>query len=65
MRLDNFISGLQIIRKYETDSYCIRAEHDQFWASSCDLQMSVEDTAKLEELGWFKDHDADGWSAFI
>ena len=64
MKLANFIAGLQIILKHEKDEYCLRAEHDQFWASSTTLEMPPEDTKTLEDLGWFKDDDADGWSAF-
>lgn len=65
MKLSNFVEGLQIIQKHEGDAFCLRAEHDQFWVSSTDLAMPAEDTAKLEELGWFKDDDADGWSAWV
>lgn len=64
MKLSNFVEGLKIIQKYEKDAHCLRSEHDQFWVSSADLSMPPEDSAKLEELGWFKDAEADGWSAW-
>ena len=64
MKLQNFIEGLQIIAKYEKEEFCLRAEHDQFWVSETALPLSDEDSAKMLELGWFKDEYADGWNAF-
>ena len=65
MVLSKFIEGLQIIQKHEKDGFCLRAEHDQFWASSTKLEMPPDDKVKLIELGWLQDDDADGWLANI
>lgn len=65
MKLSNFIEGLKIIQRHERDDYCLRAEHDQFWASNAELALPPADSAALEKLGWFKDEDADGWSAWV
>ena len=47
------------------DSYCLQAEHGQFWASSAELEMLEADIKALEHFGWFKDEHADGWSAWV
>jgi len=73
MKLKNFISGLELLGKYyDDDSYCIGAEHDQFFAYATSRPLSVQDVVKMFELGWFQSetddnkYDAqDGWSAFV
>jgi len=65
MKLSNFIEGLQIIRNHEKHEFCLRAERDQIWVSQTELPLTAEESSRLEELGWFKDDRADGWSAFV
>lgn len=80
MKLNNLIEGLLILKPhYEKggDSYCIGAEHDQFFAYQTDTPLTDDEVTKMWELGWFQpetpdDEDEnpgpynpeDGWTAF-
>lgn len=75
MKIDNFMEGLRILRPYfNSDKYCIGAEHDQFYVYATDRPVSTEDVTRLVELGWFQpecgfekpeDYEpTEGWSVF-
>ena len=58
----NLKRALEIFEKYERDS-SVRTEHDQLWCGPDeDVEMSAEDKAELEELGWFINEGS--WSHF-
>ncbi len=59
--------GMKIIKKYartnDLDTHGFEAEHDQFWCMDyTGDEMSEEDFARMEELGWFESEQA--WSRF-
>ncbi len=64
-KMKEIAEGLAILMKYDADgSVC--AEHD-ILAAAPDVrkdQVSAEDRAKLEELGWHWSSEADSWAAF-
>lgn len=63
MRNENFVEGIAILGKYLPEGkHDIRAEHDQIWIGSVDMVTDSKDEARLLELGWDKDEEADGWS---
>lgn len=56
--------GLNILLKYEPDGDCA-AEHDVFYVGGGKPEdISEEDRAELEKLGWFWDDSLDSWSTF-
>lgn len=64
MKLDAFIEGLLILRKYHTkDGYNVGADHDVVMVFNPDTEISAPDIARLEELGWGKEDE--GWRAFV
>ena len=80
MKLNDFIDGLLILKKYyNEDGYHIGANQDQFYVYRTDYPLSSEDVDSLIDLGWFQpntiDHDPNidwaeydsnlGWSVFI
>lgn len=75
MKLSKFLTGLQTLQPYYKggDGYHLGAEHDQFYAYATAQPLTVEDQAKMRELGWFQPDcgdDApyspeDGWSCFV
>lgn len=64
MRLSDLIEGLQIIKRYEKDEFCVRFEHDEAWFSSSELEMDIEDAKRLVDMGWERDEDHDGWHCY-
>jgi hypothetical protein len=63
--IQKIIAGLQIFDKYNGD---ISADHDVIHATPNrmqDLQISAEDEAKLNELGWSYDSDIEAWYHFV
>lgn len=81
MNLDNFIAGLEIIRKYyeKTDGYHLGAEHDIIYVYATERPISDDDLKKLCELNWHQpevdtgDEDfeprhydpEEGWAALV
>jgi hypothetical protein len=68
MKVTDIIEGLQIIQKYKPENesdYHLRAEHDEIYVGSLDWVMSEQDKARMIELGWIQDDDADGWSTHV
>jgi len=58
-----FAEGVTILAKYlAPEKYGARAEHDQLWIGGA-ADVSPEDAARLEDLGWFIDEEA--WSCFV
>jgi hypothetical protein len=72
MKLDEFIDGLAILRRYfDKDGYHIGAEHDIFYVYKTDRPMSFADATAMQELGWHQPEAEDGpydpdegWAAF-
>lgn len=57
--------GLTILLKYDPEGDCA-AEHDVLYAGGGDpKEMSPEDLAKLDELGWHWDEDLDSWAHYV
>lgn len=63
MHLYRVIKGLRILLDADTNS-SICAEHDQIFAGSS-TPLSPEDAARMEELGWSRESDGDGWVAWV
>lgn len=68
MTVSSIIEGLIIINKNkpvgEAD-YHMRAEHDLIWAGSLEWPMPEEDKARLNELNWRADEEANGWRGWV
>jgi len=64
--MQELIEGFNILIKY-SDKGDVCAEHDVIYASSEieENTMSMEDVAKMDELGWHWDEDADSWAKFV
>lgn len=61
-RIDAMIEGLTILRAAGAwDTY---AEHDEFMVSFSE-ELSEADAAQLEQLGWRKSEDGNGWNIFV
>lgn len=58
--------GLAILATYvKPDDHCIDAQHDIIYAGpSGDDEVSAEDKAALEKLGWHWARDCDSWAHF-
>lgn len=68
MVVTKIIEGLQILEKYNPknkDGYIVRAEHDMIYAGSLYWEIPEDQKNRLEELGWGKDEDADGYTASL
>lgn len=61
MKIDYFLDGIQILRKYYHDpnGYHIGAEHDKVYVYATDIPVNPEDLKKLCDLGWFQEIDGD------
>ena len=55
------IEGLQILEKYDPDGW-VEAGHDVIYGAA-EADVSEEDAAKLEELGWRVGEY--GWERFV
>jgi hypothetical protein len=61
----DIVRGLEIIQRYCHEGVQMGgAEHDIIYGPFLDRPMSVEDEAKLVEMGWFLDEEDDAWSHF-
>jgi hypothetical protein len=61
--MKNLIEALTIFLKYGDEPYQTHCEHDELWICGYDdAEISEEDTAKLEELGF--SNYGDGWKSF-
>lgn len=68
MEANNIIQGLVIIEKARPKNhtpYHVRAEHDKIYAGSLDWILGSADDKKLEDIGWSRDEEADGWRAMV
>jgi hypothetical protein len=64
-RTSDIIEGLQILQKYdEPTGHLGGAEHDIIWGPQTQGDVSDEDKARLESLGWRYDESVEGWSHF-
>lgn len=61
---DRLIGGIQIIRKYTTESWPCAAEHDVFYCGDYETrkQMTKEERKLMDEYGW---HEENGSWAFF
>lgn len=58
MKIDNFIAGLLILRKYfNNDGYHCGPEDEIFFVFKTDLPVSEEHYNLLKELGWFQESE--------
>ena len=64
--MNHVLEGLQILAKYFPDGD-ISAEHDIIYAGgdNSDVEISEEDLARLDELDWFIDSEANCWAKFV
>lgn len=76
MRTIDIIEGLTILQKYRTSQqgFDVGAEHDELFAYATDLPLSVDDLARMRELGWRqtnwgnnnRDYDvSEGWGCYV
>jgi hypothetical protein len=68
MTITNVIAGMQIVDSFRPDDkspYHVRAEHDNIYIGSLDWPIPETEQMKLEDLGWEKDEDADGYRAMV
>jgi len=49
---EKLIEALTIFNKYDHDDKSVAAEHDVVYAGPNPVDVSAEDTARLEELRW-------------
>lgn len=59
--------GMDIISKYydKQDGYHIGAEHDEFHMYAPENEISEEDVALLNGLGWHTVDEDGNWRAFV
>jgi hypothetical protein len=67
MQFNNFLEGMNILKKYiedETDPYALSAKRDEFYVYA-DRKISKEDQKQLDALGWYnnKENQEDSWLA--
>ncbi len=56
--------GLLIFAGYGNTDVC--AEHDIIYAGPIsDVNVSIEDQMKLEDLGWYIDEENNSWAHFV
>lgn len=63
-KLSHLIEALQILLKYGDISYPTHCEHDVLYVSICPGNVSQDDSARLEELGFNADYDEEAFSSF-
>lgn len=62
---DEWIESFEIFKKYEANDGLAGAEHDEVFAGPDPEVVSVEDTKRLEELGWNESEYGGGFQAFV
>ena len=62
--MDDLIEALQIFRKYENPEWPTHCEHDVMYVCVSYDVVSEEDKVKLNELGFFKNEDGDGFKSY-
>ena len=63
--MKDLIEALQIFLKYGNSKWPIACEHDMLYILDIDADdVSVEDKARLDELGFFVDGKNNGFSSF-
>ena len=63
--MERIKEGLEILLKYNCKDKDFSAEHDQVWAGGPEpSELSAEDSAALDGLGWFWDEEFECWSHF-
>ena len=63
--MDDLIKALQLLRKYGNPEYPTWCEHDCLHVCDIDSdEVSEEDKAELETLGFFVDEDDGGFKSF-
>jgi hypothetical protein len=63
IELDDLIEALTILRKYGNPKYPTTCEHDILYVCIDAKLVSAEDTARLDELGFFVENEADGFAS--
>jgi len=57
--MDDLIEAFTIFRKYGNPEYPTHCEHDELWICGIDPgAVSPDDTARLDQLGFFAADDA-------
>ncbi len=67
MTYRNMIEGLNIFAKYTKcglDEDLGGSDHDVIFIASCGLDVSEEDRARLEELGFEESSEFDCWTCY-
>jgi hypothetical protein len=62
-KIERIIAGLQIFAKIPGPGLFVQAQHDVLYGAPPNVEISDEDKAKLEELGWHHDPN-EGWRIF-
>jgi len=62
--LEDLIEALQILKKYGNPKYPTHCEHDIMHICIDPEQVSDEDKAKLDELGFFEDEELNCFATY-
>ncbi len=65
--MGNLIKALQIFLKYGNSNYPTHCEHDEMWICGDEYtkdNISEEDVAELDRLGFFWDEEDEGFKSF-
>lgn len=72
MKFDDFIEGLDILKKYfiNTSGYHIGAEHNTFYVNATDDPVSEFDYNYLKKLGWLQNNklvytQSESWYCYV
>lgn len=65
-KIEQVITGLQIVAKYDATGYSVAAEHDILYASVPDIdKMSEEDKQAIRDAGWSWDSSLPSFYIFV
>ena len=62
--MDDLIEALQILRKYGNPEWPTHCEHDELTVDIRASEVSEEDIARLDELGFFVNEDDDDFKSY-
>jgi hypothetical protein len=63
--MDNLIEALTILRKYENPACPTHCSHGKLWVNVSPAEVTPEDLARLKELAFHVDSEAEGFYSFF
>jgi len=60
----NMHAGLTILLKYDPDGGFMAEHHEVYTGGPLPQELSKEDAAELDRLGWFWSDDYESWMKF-